>query len=118
MSLEVARREYADREILAVAGELDLETAPELVTAAFALIDTGTTDVIINASKLRFCDSSGLSAFVRIANRLESTGGRLAIVDAHPMVRRVLEVSGLVEAFVVSESVDDALGRLNGGPSR
>jgi len=115
MSLEVARREYGGREILAVAGELDLETAPDLVTAAFGVIDGGGKDIIINASELRFCDSSGLSALVRIANRVESTGGRLAIVDAQPIVNRVLEVTGLIEAFVVAGSVEEALGHMNGG---
>jgi anti-anti-sigma factor len=113
MPLEVARHEHGDREILAVVGELDLETAPTLVSAAFALIDAGATDLIINASELRFCDSSGLTAFVRIANRLEPDGGRLAIVEPHPIVYRVLEVSGLVEAFVVAPSLGDALGELD-----
>jgi len=71
----------------------------------------GQRDVVVDARELDFCDSSGLTAFVQIANRLEPNG-RLAIASPQPIVRRVLEVSGLVEAFVVADSVADAVERL------
>ncbi len=113
MPLDVAQQRDGAREVLAVTGDLDLETAPTLVSAAFALIELGTRDIIVNASELQFCDSSGLSAFVRIANRLEPDGGRLAIVAPHPIVSRVLEISGLVEAFVVADDLAAAVARLD-----
>ena len=63
--------------------------------------------MVVDARRLAFCDSSGLSALVQIANRLAE--GRLAIAAPTPIVRRVLEMSGLVDAFVVTDSVPDAL---------
>jgi len=111
MPLTIADRERDGRRVLSIAGDLDLVTAPQLVDAALALVDGGVRDLIVDAEHLDFCDSSGLTAFVRIARQLEPDG-RLAIAGAQPIVRRILEVSGLVEAFVVAESVDAALAAL------
>lgn len=81
-----------------------------------ALVQAGAPDVIIDAERLAFCDSSGLSAFVQIANRLEPAAGRLAIANPNGMVRRVLEMSGLIDAFVVTDSVPAALAVLENTP--
>jgi anti-anti-sigma factor len=109
MSLDIASDQHAGHPVLVVNGELDLATAPQLTSAALALVDAGADNVIVDARELSFCDSSGLTAFVRIANRLEPAAGRLAIVGPQAIVRRVLEISGLVETLVVVDSVDDAV---------
>jgi anti-sigma B factor antagonist len=124
--------------VVATDGELDLVTGPRLAEVAIALIDNGAHDVIIDARGLTFCDSSGLTAFVRIANRLgdrpgptatdrtapqqaatdrtapadSDRPGQLAIAGARSIVRRVLEVSGLDEAFLVVDEVSDAITAL------
>jgi anti-anti-sigma factor len=99
-----------------VDGDLDLATAPELASLGLALIAGGASDVIVDAQRLTFCDSSGLSALVRIANAFEAGAGRLAIAGPTPMVRRVLEMSGLVDAFVVTDSVPAARAALAAKP--
>ncbi len=111
MPLKIVRADHAGRPVLAIDGELDLVTAPLVANAATELVDAGERDIVIDARELSFCDSSGLTAFVRIANRLEPHG-RLAIAAPQPIVRRVLEVSGLVEAFVVADSVGEAMAEL------
>ncbi len=113
MPLNVSQQERSGHRVLAVAGELDLETAATLVNAALAELDSAAPDVVIDAHELSFCDSSGLSAFVRISNRVAQDGGRLAIAAPHAMVSRVLEISGLVEAFVVTDSLDEAFAALD-----
>jgi anti-sigma B factor antagonist len=101
------------RAVLVIDGELDLVTAPQLAARATTAIDDGAHDVIIDISALTFCDSSGLSIFVRIANRLRAHSGSLALVGPSSLVRRVLEVSGLDEAFIVVDDVPDALAALD-----
>jgi len=112
MPLNVATADLGDRRVIAVAGDLDLETAPLLIDAALQLVEAGERDVIVDAQQLAFCDSSGLSAFVRIANQISGRGGRLALAGPRPMVGRVLEVSGLVETFLVTDTVQAAISQL------
>jgi anti-sigma B factor antagonist len=115
MPLTIAQQEQGSPPVIAVNGDLDLATAPELVGLGTSLIEAGATDVIVDAQGLAFCDSSGLSAFVQIANRLGTDSGRLAIARPNPMVRRVLEMSGLIDAFVVTDTVADAVAALEKG---
>jgi anti-sigma B factor antagonist len=111
MALTVTTRTHGDHVVVAVIGDLDLVTAPELTAEVMTAIDGGARNVVIDAAGLDFCDSSGLSAFARIANRIEPDG-RLAVADPRPIVRRVLEVSGLVEVFLVADTVDGAIAAL------
>jgi anti-sigma B factor antagonist len=114
MPLTIAREDHGTRPVLTVDGDLDLATAPQLASLGLALVAAGAPDVIVDAQGLTFCDSSGLSVFVQIANRVGQRQGRLAIVGPTPIVRRVLEMSGLVDAFVVADSVPAAITALDG----
>ncbi len=108
MAITVTSQDRGERLLITVSGDLDLVTAPLLTDEALNRLDTGSRDVLLDISGLEFCDSSGLSAFARISNRLAPDGHRLALAGPLPIVRRVLEVSGLVEVFIVADSVGDA----------
>ena len=113
MPLTIAHEEHGKRPVLVLDGDLDLATAPQLAAVAMALVEAGAPDLIMDAGKLAFCDSSGLTVFVQIANRLTADGGRLAIAGPTPIVRQVLELSGLTESLMVVDSVSDALATLD-----
>ncbi len=80
-------------------GEIDLNTAPRLGAALEALIDQGATLVVLDATEVRFLDSSGLSVIIRVGNRLTAVGGRLLIEGMSGAVQRVLELSGMIERY-------------------
>ena len=100
--------------VVSVAGELDLTTAPELFHALTRLVDQGRRRLILDLTRLEFCDSSGLSVLVRVRNMLERQGGDVVLAGPTAVVQRVLEVSGLVEVFATYPSV--AAARAAGTP--
>jgi anti-sigma B factor antagonist len=110
--LQIDRHGDGSRAVLATNGELDLATAPLLASEALELIEDGARDVIVDLSGLTFCDSSGLSAFVRIANRLNPSAGRLVLAGPTAIVRRVLDVSGLDMTLVVVDDMEAAVAAL------
>jgi anti-sigma B factor antagonist len=112
VALTIDQRERRGCTVLDVAGDLDVLTAPDLVSAALAATEVAPADLIIDASGIDFCDSSGLAAFVRIGNQLGAEGHRLAIAGAQPIVNRIIEISGLHEVFVVAGTVEEAMSRL------
>jgi anti-sigma B factor antagonist len=112
VALSIDQLERPGVAVLVVTGELDMVTAPQLVGAALATNELEPRHVVIDARGIGFCDSSGLAAFVRIGNQLSSDGHQLGIAAARPIVRRVLEMSGLHEAFVVADTVDEVSTRL------
>ncbi len=87
---------------VAVAGELDLGTLPDLRAHLLDLVGAGCDRVEVDLGDVSFCDSSGLGLFVGVHRRLRSVGGRLDIVGAQPQVRRLFEISGLDQVFTVA----------------
>lgn len=116
MALTIDQLDRPGVAVLRVTGELDMVTAAQLVGAALATNELEPRHVVIDAGGIGFCDSSGLAAFVRIGNQLSAGGHRLGIARARPIVRRILEMSGLDEAFVIADTVDEVAARLQPGP--
>jgi anti-anti-sigma factor len=112
MSLTIGVDDRDDATVIALDGELDLASAPDLADVAARKVADGQVNLIIDLSKLTFCDSAGLRVFVRYRSELDAKGGRLVLAAPQPIVRRVLEVSGLVELFGCYPTVDEARAAL------
>jgi anti-anti-sigma factor len=80
-------------EVVQISGELDLATVPRLEEA---LADRGgRVRVVVDAAALTFVDVVGVEALVRCHSRLASAGGALLVTNPPPLLRRVLELTGL-----------------------
>jgi anti-sigma B factor antagonist len=82
-----------------LAGELDMSTAPELLTRILALAADGSPRVVVDLAALTFCDSAGLTVFVRGDRRCAEAGGWLRLTGAHGQVARVIDISGVGDAL-------------------
>ncbi len=82
---------------VAVAGELDVATAPALQGALASLLGEGTREVRLDLAGLTFMGSTGVNLLVGVAKKLEEAGGKLRVTAVTPPVRRVFEVSGVGE---------------------
>jgi anti-sigma B factor antagonist len=85
----------ADRATLAIGGELDVGTAPELRGAVGELLGSGVRHAIFDLGHVTFADSSGLGALVWAVHRFAAAGGDVRVERLSPTVERVVEVSGL-----------------------
>jgi anti-sigma B factor antagonist len=82
-------------------GELDLAGSPQLREAFIdAAVQPG-SDVTVDAVRLTFLDSTGISVLVSACKRIRAEGGTFRVIDVSAVVRRVLEISGLIEYFCV-----------------
>jgi anti-anti-sigma factor len=113
MALDIDVHHDERSTVVAVRGELDLTTAPELLHALSVAIDSGRPVLVVDLSGVAFCDSSGLSALVRTRNRLDEIGGVVGLVGATPIVQRVLDISGLTEVLGAYPSVEAARAALS-----
>jgi anti-anti-sigma factor len=76
-------------------GELDMATAPALATCLERLGQADSDTVVVDASHLDFCDSSGLDVLVRYNRDAQQDGARLVLRSPSDGVRRLLEVTHL-----------------------
>jgi anti-sigma B factor antagonist len=81
--------------VVAVWGELDLSTVPELCRSLAPVLDTHPHEVTLDLAGLRFIDSTGLSLIVQTSKQLKTHEGVLALTHPTAAVRRVLEIVGL-----------------------
>jgi anti-sigma B factor antagonist len=85
--------------LVAVSGELDLYTAPELERALLGA--EGATSTTIDLSETTFIDSTSLHVLLAEAKRLEAAGGQLVVVTVDPNVLKVFELTGFDRLFSV-----------------
>lgn len=101
--------------VVAVAGELDLATAPLLGDIVDGLRDPGLETVVLDLADVEFCDSSGLSVLVRSHREAEERGVRIVVRSPSPAVRCLLEITRLQYLMESSSSARrparDAFGR-------
>jgi anti-anti-sigma factor len=83
------------RTVVRVTGDLDLETAPQMLAAIEPTLDTGTGALVVDLSRLTFIDSSGLSALIRINQRMSAAGRELSIIAPGPPAAKTFEITGL-----------------------
>ncbi|GAB3159982.1 STAS domain-containing protein [Micromonospora sonneratiae] len=105
----VQAEQRGDMVVVSVRGELDMSTVPTLQDQITELFDKGHHRLVFDLADLSFCDSTGLSVFVRAKNGCDEAGGLLRLAAPQRGVMRILEVSGLVEVLNTYPTVDEAL---------
>ena len=95
--------------VVRVQGEIDMVTAPALDHELEALPGSLTLDV----SAVTFLDSSGLSVLVRHHQARCEDGLSLRLVEVPPIVRRVLEVTRLLELLTGDQATAGATAPLS-----
>jgi anti-sigma B factor antagonist len=91
--------------VVAVSGELDIDTMAEL-KAALAAGD-GVATTVIDLRGLTFIDSSGVSGVMAAARRARDAGSRLACVPGPLPIQRIFELTGVDTVLEWVEGPDD-----------
>jgi anti-sigma B factor antagonist len=86
--------------VLRVHGELDISTADQLRQAVGPHLTSPVT-VVLDLSRVTFCDSTGLAVLVGFHKRLAAAGGGLVLYAPVQRVRHLLTITGLSRVFEV-----------------
>ena len=108
MYITVANRPAHGATVVALHGDLGVDSAPQLRTLLTDLIDRSTNRIVVDLGPLVFCDSIGLSAFVDAHHRCARAGGYLRLAAAAPFLRQILAVVGLLGPIAVYDTVPAA----------
>jgi anti-sigma B factor antagonist len=101
LQLQVDRA--GDQVRIALRGELDVDTAPELWAAIDEAIAGGVVSILLDLSELSFADSTGLGVFVRAGKELRDAGGGLTLRHPGERIKRLLEITSLQEVFTFAD---------------
>ena len=100
--------------LLAVSGELDLATAPDLRERLAALVDAGTTSIVVDLRDVTFMDSIGLAAIVQARSRLRANGRLALVVAPGSYAELVLEIAGMPRALAIFADRESAVAHVRG----
>lgn len=89
--------------VLALSGELDLSSAPELERAIGEAKPESGRRLLLDFSGLSFMDSTGVSVMVAAKHDADASGWLLAVRRPNGQVRRLLELVGLLERLEVED---------------
>jgi anti-sigma B factor antagonist len=102
--LDLRYSDDSDPPVLAVAGELDLGSAPALRETFLRLLgDPAVPDVAIDLGGVTFLDSSGLAVLLMAARRWTAEERRLVVRNPSDVVMRVVDLTGARQAFLFEE---------------
>ena len=101
-SIEVTAGRDGHGVVVAVAGELDVTTAPAVESMLRAQLAAGA--VLLDLKRLSFMDSSGIRLLDAVLRDMRPMGWTLLIVPAlQPPVRRIIELTGMTNSLPFDE---------------
>jgi anti-sigma B factor antagonist len=93
--------------VVALTGDLDIQTAPALRERLAALPDEARI-VIVDLSAVEFLDSSGVGVLVGAAEECREAGRSLRLACPPPRVQKVFRISRLAEVIPIYDDVSEA----------
>ena len=90
--------------------KLDTHIAPTLKSELVLVSGNGEKNIILDLSKCRYCDSSGLSAIL-VANRLcKNASGTFVLTGLNDAVERLITISQLDTVLNITNSIEEGVG--------
>jgi anti-sigma B factor antagonist len=105
----VEERNEGSAWILAVSGELDLRTSPELEDRLDRVWASGADLLILDLRRIEFMDSTGLRVLLAAHQRAHETSRRFALVRGADQVERVLTLTGVRDLLTIVDAPEELL---------
>ncbi len=95
-------------------GDVDMSTSPQVREAMAHLFQKGTSQVIVDLSKVPYMDSSGIATLIEGLQRSQKQAIRFTLAGMNPSVEAAFELAHLKDVFEVVQTVEVAVKILGG----
>ncbi len=103
--LDLREHRHGDGSVqLAVAGEVDTDTADQLVQAVRNILSADSHRIVVDLTSVTFLDSSGIRALLTARRIAGEHGAALTVTGVHGIVHRVLTLTGLLDLLSDDET--------------
>jgi anti-sigma B factor antagonist len=96
-NLSVVVSDRQDATVLAVSGELDMASSPQLIEALAQVDEAAGGRLVLDLTELQFVDVAGMRVLLAARERAGRMGSELVLVNVRDEVQRVLEITGATE---------------------
>jgi anti-sigma B factor antagonist len=108
--MKVEITEQGGATIIAVDGEVDLQTSPTLREALIGALK-GRATVVVDMGAVDYIDSSGITSLLEALKMAKESNIAFSLAQVSAGAMRVLQLGRLDRVFTIVGSVDEALAR-------
>lgn len=105
--LQLRRSQQGAVPVVAVAGEIDVYTAPRLREVTQQLASEGHPTIAVDMNEVEFCDSTGLGVLIGVRKRLRDTGGDLVVLCSNARLLKLMRLTGLDQVLTIRDDLSD-----------
>ncbi len=98
--------------VIAIAGDVDLYSSPEVRKVIIDLTNKKTKNILVDLSRVSYMDSSGVATLVEGLQQVGKYGGKLILFGLEASVKEVFELSRLDKVFEIYPDEKTALDHL------
>ena len=102
--LSIAIQRAPDEVTLHLAGEVDVFTVVKLSATVGEVLGEPPSRIVLDMAGVTFCDSQGLGTLVVLSRKAQHARSVLALVNVGDFLLRVLDITGLRSALMISTS--------------
>ena len=100
--------------IVELNGNFDLHTAKYFKDEINRYLKKEIDNLVLDFKAIDFIDSSGIGAILSIYKKIEKKGGEIVIINISPTLKRIFELSGVLNIIEFYSSRVEALEKLQG----
>ena len=102
--LSITVQRTPDEVIYHLTGEIDVLTVSNLSTLVNDELSEPPARIVLDMSGVTFCDSQGLGTLVVLSRKVQHARSVLALANVSDFLMRVLEITGLRSALMISSA--------------
>ncbi|MFF4779057.1 STAS domain-containing protein [Microtetraspora fusca] len=95
--------------VIGLHGEIDIATSPALRQRLRNALQHSEDVLILDLSRVSFCDASGLAVLVGIKRRTRQVGITLRLAAPGPRMIELLRITGLDRSFTIHPTLSSAI---------
>lgn len=109
MELSIRPGLRANQIVVTPVGDIDLYASVSFCNTLLARLDAGANHMVLDFAGVRYLDSSGVGALIRLLQKSRAAGGEVRLVNLSGTPKKVLEMSNIIHLLKVAPDVDSAL---------
>ena len=109
--MEISTSVAGQVQVVALSGELDGKTAPEVQDQVLSLAGVHHR-MLLDMRQVSYISSAGLRMLLLLYRHLQASHGRLALVGLSDRVRDTMETTGFLAHFAIFGQLEEALQSL------
>lgn len=105
MPLQIEKRNSSEAYTIAVCGEVDLYSSPELREVLTGTLPKDARRVCVDLSGVPYMDSSGVATLIEGLRAAKAASASFVLIAPSPQVKKVLQLSRLDSVFEIRDAL-------------